>query len=63
LRNFKFLNSSIFYSKVPPSIKPRTDDHASYRERSADKKIDDIVVSEIDRRKDETTNKGEENIE
>jgi hypothetical protein len=54
LRDFKFLNSKIssfssFYSKIPPAIESRTHDQASYRKHGPDEKINDIMVSQVDR--------------
>ena len=48
---------------VPRSVKSESNDQAPDGKANTGKKIDDIVVPQIDRREDQPTDDGEENIE
>jgi hypothetical protein len=62
-----FLNSILHVLNTafhaPPSIKESADDHAPDRQSSSNKKIDDIVVPQINGRENESTDNREKNIE
>jgi hypothetical protein len=47
----------------PPSVKSGADHYASDSKSSPYEKVDDIVVPQIDRRKDESTDEREKEVE
>jgi hypothetical protein len=48
---------------VPPSMESRASNHAPYRKQSTGEEIDDVVVPQVDCRKDEAADDREKEIE
>jgi hypothetical protein len=62
--NFKItLHPSIFYSKIPPPIKDRSDVRTADGQCHAGHQINDIMISQVDCGEDETRDNREEDIE
>jgi hypothetical protein len=48
---------------IPPSKKERTDNRTAYRQSHSNKKVDDIVISQINGREDQGTDNRKEDGE